>query len=127
MNINKDMRKQFIKYILVGGSTAAFELGVFTILRRAAHMDVAPANVIAVIMSTSLNFALNRGWAFKAASNLSRSIILYLILFFFNMTFTTSAISIMVGWNVPDIFAKLITMGMVTIWNYVIYRKIIFK
>lgn len=124
---NRDAAKQFIRYILVGGSTALFELAVFTALRRMAHMDIAPANIAAVVMSTVLNFSLNRGWAFKTASNLPRSIILYIILFCFNTFFTTNAIAIMVGWNMPDILAKLITMAIVTMWNFIIYRKIIFK
>jgi len=124
---DKAIQKQFIKYLLVGGSTAVFELILYTFLRRVICLDLSLANVIAVIISTILNFVINRGWAFKTASNLNRSIMLYLILFFLNTLFSTKAIIVLVKFGVLDVLAKFITMCMITMWNFVLYRKIIFK
>ena len=52
---------------------------------------------------------------------------LYLILFAFNMAFSTLAISWLVGFGVHSILAKLATMVCITLWNFVLYRKVIFK
>lgn len=124
---NKNAQKQFIKYLLVGGSTAIFELVLYTLLRKVVCLELSLSNVIAVIIATILNFIINRGWAFKTASNLPRSVMLYLILFFLNTLFSTNAIIFMVNLGLVDIIAKFITMCMITMWNFVFYRNIIFK
>lgn len=124
---NKEIQKQFIKYLIVGGSSAALELLLFTFLRKAAGLSITTSNVTAAVTSTAFNFLVNRGWSFKAASSFTRSLVLYLILFFLNTAFSTYAIAFMVSIGVFDVLAKLITMGMITMWNFVLYRRVIFK
>lgn len=124
---NKEIQKQFLKYLIVGGSSAALELLLFTFLRKAAGFSITISNVTAAVTSTVFNFLVNRGWSFKAASNFIRSVILYLILFFLNTVFSTNAIAFMVSLGVFDVLAKLITMGMITMWNFVLYRRVVFK
>lgn len=124
---DKNIQKQFFKYLLVGGSTAVLELAVFTFLRKVVYLDITISNVTAAVLATFLNFLINRGWSFKAASNLYRSMVFYIILFCVNTFFSTNFIKLMVSINVPDIFAKFITMCMITLWNFVLYRKVVFK
>lgn len=124
---DKDTQKQFIKYLLVGGSTALIELMLYTLFRKVIHLELALSNIFATICATTFNFIVNRGWSFKAASNLSRSLIMYLILFCFNTIFSTFMISYMVNWGLYDVMAKVITMGIITMWNFLLYRKLIFK
>lgn len=124
---NKEMQKQLIKYLIVGGSSAALELLLFTFLRKVTGLSITISNVTAAVTATAFNFLVNRGWSFKSASNFTRSVILYLILFFLNTVFSTNAIAFMVSLGVFDVLAKLITMGMITMWNFVLYRHVIFK
>lgn len=124
---NKAIQKQFFKYLLVGGSTAIFELMLYTFLRRVICLELSLSNVIAVVIATVLNFIINKGWAFNTVSNLPRSVMLYLILFLLNTYFSTNAIILMVKLGVLDIIAKLFTMCAITMWNFVIYRKVVFK
>lgn len=119
--------KQAMSYLLVGGSSALIELVLFQGLYAMAHLSVAPANIIAVIASTVFNFTVNHSVTFKSTGNPLRSLMLYLILFAFNMTFSTLAISWLVGFGVHSILAKLATMVCITLWNFVLYRKVIFK
>lgn len=119
--------KQAMSYLLVGGSSALIELVLFQSLYAMAHLSVAPANIIAVIASTVFNFTVNHSVTFKSTGNPLRSLMLYLILFAFNMAFSTLAISWLVGFGVHSILAKLATMVCITLWNFVLYRKVIFK
>ncbi|WP_238884722.1 GtrA family protein [Clostridium sp. YIM B02551] len=121
------MGKQFGKYLLVGGSTALFELLLYTFFRKIIYLDLLISNISAVFIATVFNFIINRGWAFKNSSNIYRSIVLYIILFIANTTFSTNAIAFMVSLGVLDIIAKFITMCMITLWNFILYRKVIFK
>lgn len=124
---NKAMGKQFGKYLLVGGSTALLELLLYTFFRKIIYLDLSISNIAAVFIATVFNFIINRGWAFKNSSNIYRSIVLYIILFIANTTFSTNAIVFMVRLGVLDIIAKFITMCMITLWNFILYRKVIFK
>lgn len=123
---NKNNQRQFVKYLLVGGSTAVFELSLFTLLRKTFFFNIILSNITATVFATLLNFTINRQWSFKSNSNLLRSITLYIILFCINTTFSTAAISLMVKASMPDIFAKFITMCIITVWNFILYRNLVF-
>jgi putative flippase GtrA len=123
----KHAQSQLVKYLIVGASSAIFELLLFTFTRRIVDLNLTSSNVIAVTTATIFNFLVNRGWSFKASSKLTRSLILYLVLFSINIVFSTNAIAVMVKLGVIDIGAKLITMVMITAWNFVLYRLVVFK
>lgn len=123
----KDFVSQIVRYAFVGGASAAFELVVFQALYALAGIGIAPSNIIALVASTAVNFTLNRSLAFKSTANPARSLVLYLVLFIFNTTFSTLAITWLVGLGVHSAVAKLMTMFCIVMWNFVLYRKVIFK
>jgi len=83
---------QGARYVLVGGGSAALELGIFWALHNPVHLDVRVSNIIAVLIATVCNFIANRNWTFKATSHVMRSAVLYLIIWSLNLVFTTSVI-----------------------------------
>ena len=123
----KALVSQIVRYAVVGGASAAFELIVFQILYALAGMGIAPSNTIALVASTVVNFTMNRSLAFKSSANPARSLMLYLVLFAFNTTFSTLAITWLVGLGIHSAVAKLMTMVCIVMWNFVLYRKVIFK
>lgn len=123
----KALVSQIVRYAFVGGASAAFELIVFQILYALASMGIAPSNTIALVASTVVNFTMNRSLAFKSSANPARSLMLYLVLFAFNTTFSTLAITWLVGLGIHSAVAKLMTMVCIVMWNFVLYRKVIFK
>ncbi|MGI1659694.1 MAG: GtrA family protein [Desulfitobacterium sp.] len=116
----------FIKYLIVGGSTALLELLIFLGLRRVMDFDVVSANVLAIGIATGCNFLMNRNWSFRSSTRVSRSFSLYISLILFNMVFTTWMITLLVSWGVLDFWAKFFMMGAATVWNFLLYRKVIF-
>lgn len=118
---------QLLRYVLVGGSSAAFELAAFQALYALAGVGIAASNIIALVASTTLNFTLNRSVTFKSAANPMRSLVLYLALFAFNTTFSTLGITKLVDLGVHSAIAKLMTMACIVMWNFVLYKKVIFK
>ncbi len=120
--------KQGSRYLVVGFFTAGIELVLFWVLASLLGMDVRFANVIAVLTSTTINFIANRQWTFEGASNMRRALMLYLVLQTFDIAFTTVAIGVLVtsfAW--PKMVAKLFTMGCVVSWNFILYRRVIFR
>ena len=118
---------QAIKYLMVGGSSAVIELVLFQLLNAVFAISLAAANVTAVVVSTVFNFLVNRNVTFKSTSNPLRSLVLYLLLFALNTTFSTVVISFLAAQGVYPLVAKVCTMACIVLWNFVLYKKIIFK
>lgn len=122
----KDRLKQIAVFIMVGVGTALLELAVFSLLYRLIGIGAAPANVIAIVTSTATNFFLNGTVTFKGSSNMVRSAVLYLALFLFNTFFSTTVISLGADAALPAEAVKLVTMGCIAVWDFVLYRKVVF-
>ena len=118
---------QAIKYLVVGGSSAVIELVLFQLLSAVFAIPLAAANVTAVVVSTVFNFLVNRNVTFKSTSNPLRSLVLYLLLFALNTTFSTVVISLLAAQGVYPLVAKVCTMACIVLWNFVLYKKVIFK
>ena len=119
--------RQIIFFLLVGGSSSLLELVVFWLLDSFSFLGMALSNVIAVIIATVYNFSLNGTVTFKGSSNVLRSAVLYLLLFAFNTFFSTAVISYFVSMGAPSVLMKIITMGCIATWNFVLYKKVVFK
>jgi putative flippase GtrA len=118
---------QGVRYVLVGGSSAALELVIFWVASNPFQLDVKVANVIAVLIATVANFAMNRQWTFKSSSHWLRSAILYVTLWTLNLVFTTSVIAFADANGFNATLAKIGTMAVVTLWNFWLFRKVVFK
>lgn len=126
-NSTTGITKQGFRYLLIGGSSALVELLLFQGLLVMTPFSIAPSNVIAVVCATAYNFLLNRSFTFKSTSNPLRSLILYLLLFVANTTFSTLFIQWVTDLGGSPVVAKLFTMACIMLWNFVLYRKLIFK
>ena len=121
-----EVGRQGLSYVLVGGGTALLEFGLFQLLYEVLHLPLELSNVCATLVATAANFLINRNVTFKSTSNPLKSLVLYCLLFIFNMTISTFAIATMVGWGIPSAVAKLVMQASVVVWNFIIYRKVIF-
>ena len=126
MSEPQSTKRQGVSYLLVGGGTALLELGLFQLLYKLVGLPVEVSNVCATLVATASNFLLNRNVTFASTSNPLRSLVLYCVLIVVNMTVSTLAIKAMVGMNVPSVLAKLLMQGCVVVWNFVLYKKVIF-
>lgn len=121
------LKRQGFFYLVVGFSSAGIELVLFQLLYEFLGLPVEVSNVIAVVTSTTFNFVMNYNVTFKTAKNPVRSLVLYLLLFAFNTTFSTLTISALVSAGLHSMLAKLFTMACIVSWNFILYRKVIFK
>jgi putative flippase GtrA len=125
--LDSKLIRQFGRYFLVGISSAAIELLLFIGLERLAHQDIRFCNVIAITIATTYNFFMSRSYTFKSLDNPTRSAFLYLLLFIFNQSFSTYTIVFLVKLGLASGYAKLATMCCIVLWNFVLYRKVVFK
>lgn len=118
--------RQILAYLIVGGGTALFELVLFSFFYRVVGVNVVWSNIIAVLMATAANFFLNGTVAFRGSTNLARSIVLYSLLFVANTIFSTFVISAAASMHVKAEIAKLIAMACIVLWNFFLYRRVVF-
>jgi len=128
---------QFLRYILVGVFCFSVEYALFIILRNALTISEITVNIIVYTVIFWLNFLLNRVFSFRSKSDFKRQLFLYGILFFFNLAVGNvllfSAIrSLLVlvsgegSWPVLYL-PKILIMFFIISWNFILYKKVIYK
>ncbi len=124
------------RYLIIGFSSAAIELGLFWILYELVGFRtiVSPlgvtlllSNVIAILLATLFNFVMNYKWTFKSSSHIARSATLFILLFVFNQIFSNVAIVFLLNNGTNSMLAKVITMACIVCWNFFLYRFVVFK
>jgi putative flippase GtrA len=123
----KNNRRQFCRYLLVGGGSFLLEYGSFYILLELYDVNYLIANSIVYSTVTAINFALNRLWTFRSTKKLRLQISLYLSLLMFNFIASNVMLYILTGQlYIPPLWSKIGVMVMVVLWNFAIYKKLIY-
>lgn len=120
------MLEQGSRYLFVGIVSAAIDFGGFLFLSEAISWSIQLSNVTSLLISTVFNFVMNRNFTFKSAANPARSIALYFVLLSANMAISTYAISCFVDVGVPSALGKIVMMCCIMLWNFFLYKKVVF-
>ena len=107
---SKPKRRTLLPYLMVSATQTLVEFGSFTILHLAS-VPSAVANAIAVVLSASYNFLMNR-------------ITLWVWNYLFGSTMLTW-LPTTLGWNA--ILVKFLTMGCQFAWGYPLCKRVIFR
>ena len=127
---------QFIKYFTVGVGTALFELALIWILYEAALKSIISgddirkltANSAGMVIAFICNFILNKLLSFKAGGDTLPQFIKYVSLFAFNLLVTNLILYVFSSiLGIHLYIVKITTMGIIVLWNFIIYKKFIFK
>lgn len=119
---------QFKRYIAIGVLSFILEYGLFLALYKVVELWYVTANFLVYFAAFWFNFILNRVWTFGSKDSLRKQLVLYGILFSFNMLIITVLIVLFsdtVGFSPP--LSKVIVMGIIVPWNFIIYKKVIYK
>ena len=119
---------QFSRYLITGFSSAAIELTLLFVLRDTAGLTVLAANSIALTIVFWFNFLMNRFWSFKSKADIKRQLVMYLVLFVFNLAASDLIMYLLtVKLSLQYLIAKVFAIGAVVCWNFILYRKVIYK
>ena len=123
-----DNPKQFRRYLITGFTSFSVEYLLYFLLYQQGGLGYLLANAIVYAFFFWLNFLMNRLWSFQSTGRLSRQLPLYAILFAFNLGATTLLLTFFsetIG--ISPLISKVLVMGAVVSWNFVIYKKVIYK
>lgn len=135
MNIHKlknYMTPSIIKYLVVGVGSLIADYSIFLVLYYVLNTGTAVAAPVGLIVGLVVNFVANKIWSFSnqeiKKKDLVRQAVYYGVLVGCNSLFTYVLIEVFKrNYGIEPRFSKLIASACTILWNYIIYKKIIFK
>jgi putative flippase GtrA len=118
-----------IRFILGGGTTVGFEYLTFYLLYVNVGLNLLVANSLSFVVGLGISFLFNRLWAFKQETYKRRAhhqIALYIILATTNLVLNNAIVDGLQYVGIDPRIGKIIAILLIAVWNFVIYRKIIF-
>ena len=118
---------QFTRYLLAGVFCAALEYLSFMLLQTKLHLVA--ANTLAYGLGFTASFLLNKYVVFHDNSGKTKQqFVLYCLLALFNYIVGTALLVWLVqSAGLPPFVAKAIAMLAVVSWNFVMYKKVVYR
>lgn len=121
---------KLVRFGVVGGVSAAVDLGLLVGLRELVGLSVALATTIAFWTALLVNFGLNRAWSFGAGgggiTTAGTPFARYMVLVGINYVATLAIVTGGVALGVPYAVAKVLAIGLGALWTYVAYDRWVF-
>src|SRR5215471_5710939 len=114
-----------VRYIAVG-----VDYGTLLFSYHVLNFELAAATTTGFLVGLIVNFLLNKFWSFQASHSAKSSLrqgLMVTALVIFNLLVTNFVVVYLHKWHIGPEISKVITTGMITLWNYVLYKKHIFK
>jgi putative flippase GtrA len=135
--ISRETLGQFLRYLVVGFTSFGVEYTLFIVFRHLLPLPELVVNIGVYTVIFWLNFTLNRLFAFRSKAPLLPQLLAYGFLFAFNLVVGNillfSAIRhglvLLAGegsWPVLYL-PKILIMVFIVSWNFILYKKIIYK
>ena len=119
---------KFKRYVLTGLMSFAIEYTLFYLLFNFAHLKDMYAHTLALSVTFWFNFIINRIWSFKSKANLKKQLLQYFTLYLINLAITNALLYLLSHvLSLNPNFSKILVMGAVVCWNFILYKKVIYR
>ncbi len=126
--LNKNTMIQFGKTFAIGVAASGCDFLIFHLLVRYLKLWTVISSGASQIIGFWVSFLLNKFWTFKVKENFLKQLSSYTVLFLFNLAFSSFAIYMLVDiMNKNEYLSKIFIMGLIFIWNFIIYKIFIYK
>lgn len=119
-----------LKFIISGGLAALSKLLLFILLFSFLHIYYLLSSVVAFLLSLIVAFYLQKYFTFEDDSqhSMKKQASIFLFVSLLNLLVNIMVMYIFVDiWNFNEIFAQIITLGILACWNFFVYQKFIFN
>jgi len=111
-----------------GGAAALLEYGLFYLLLEVFSLWYLLANTVAYGVAFGFNFALNRFWTFNSSGGMTKQLAMLSVLLSFNLAATNALMFVLTDLvGMPALYAKVPVMVCVVMWNFALYKKVIYR
>ncbi|MFA6995251.1 MAG: GtrA family protein [Patescibacteria group bacterium] len=125
-----DNRKSFIKFIFAGGLSGGIDLLLLFIFHSLLKIDIVFSTSLAFILAFLVSFSLQKFWTFRNyhPGQMIQQLSLYLINAFIGLVLNAFFMHLLVNtYNVWYLFAQIIVNLVIAVWNFIIYKFVVFK
>ena len=120
--------RELIKYCIIGCSGALLDFIVYTILLKAFGMNYLLANALSVTAGITNNFFLNAYLNFKVTDKLFKRFISFYLVGMLGLLISEILLYLLVDiMSMNSIIAKIITIFVITIVQFILNKTITFK
>ncbi len=117
---------QFLLYLFTGGSAAAIDIGLFFMLHRLGFFYIT-ASVISGVIGFISAFLLHKYIAFQKHEKIGNHFVRYCILGLLNLCAMTFILYVCVQYlHIPKDIAKIISNASVVLWNFFLYKFLVY-
>ncbi len=117
--------KEFLKFLVGGGSAVLVDAVVYALLKQ--KIDISVAKAISYVTGAIVGFIINKHWTFQSQRFRVSEIIKYIIIYAISALANTGVNSLVL-WIIPStVFAFLCATGTSTILNFLGQKFIVFK
>ena len=117
---------QFCLYVLSGGTAAFVDFGGYAVFLRLGIWYVT-ASIISGTLGFVTTFLMNKYVAFRKSADFFRHFIRFCIVDAFNILAITCILFVLVEWlGFEKQIAKLLAMGTVVLWNFLLYKFFVY-
>lgn len=121
-------RHSAIRYLIIGSTAFAADYIVLLIGYYTLNFPLNMATTLGFFTGFIISFSINKSWVFggRHRKHVVRQLIEYSLLVAFNYIFTVWFVGYFNTLGLAPAIGKLIAMGLIVCWNYVLFRWVIF-
>ncbi|HBQ63736.1 MAG TPA: hypothetical protein DD727_02180, partial [Clostridiales bacterium] len=143
LNGDKQTFRQFIRYVISGFTAFGFELSSFWAMETLLWPRIGTfetylfgmllnsknvSNTLSMGLGFAIAFTLNRVWSFQSKAPVFPQFIKSLLLFLFNIVASNLLINLFVdAMGISKLISKVIQMAIIVMWNFILYKKVIYR
>ena len=121
---------QFLRYLAVGLACAGLEYASFLALHHGLAWSLLAANTVAFSLGLLSSFLINKFWVFHGRQQYQTryQFVAYCALALFNYSVGTGLLIYLASsLHVGAWLAKILSMAAIVVWNFAIYKKVIYR
>lgn len=129
-NLRISPNKPFIKYLIVGSLAFITDYLILMLCYFMLGINLILSTTLGYFTGFLISFTANRSWVFAHQSKnkkIHKQIVEYSMLVIFNYVFTVIFIKSLDQINITPKISKIIVMTLIVIWNYLLFKYVIFK
>ena len=122
---------EFLRFCIVGLINTAVDLVIYTTLAHELHIDLFYANMISTACALAVSYLLNASFTFKSIKT-KKQLALYIGVTLVGLWLLQPLVINAATWTLHGstafvLLPKIMAIGVTVVWNYVWYRKVIFR
>ena len=119
-------KNRFIRFCIVGAINTGIDLAVFSLLFYGLHLNLLVANSVGFVAAVINSYLLNKIWTFEDGSDHSpRRMGMFVLIALGGLGISNLLVWLLAN-GVGALPAKVISIGVVLVWNYGLTRKFVF-